>query len=126
MERFCSEEDDATEGLVGASTSRFVGRPITRQTADSDDEVVCEAMHLALSAIHLDIAWHTGVISIEAAMESLHKEIVEAVSRCTWSNRTSGPEMSSRSPTPAAAMRRKTFCGSGNQYSLSRLLFGGD
>ena len=126
MEHHRTEENDATEGLVGANTSRSAGGPTTRQIVDPDDETMCEAMHIALSAIHLDVAWHTGVITIEAAMESLHQEIVDAVSRCTWSNRTIGLEVSSRSSMPAAAMNRKTFCGSGNEYPLSRLLFGGD
>ena len=126
MERFRTEEDDATKGLVAASTSSQLCNETTttrssttRQQADSDDEVMCEAMHLALAAIHLDIAWHTGVIRVEAAMERLHHEIVETVSRCIWSDRTIGPEESSRSPMPAAAVRRKTFCGSGNECSLS-------
>ena len=88
--------------------------------------MTCEALHLALSVIHLDIAWHTGVIGVEAAMESLHNEIVEAVSRYTRSHRTIAPETSSRSPMPAAAMRRETFCGQNTDFSLSRLLFGGE
>ncbi len=68
---------------------------MTAPAADPDDEVTCEALHLALSAIHLDIAWHAGVISAEAAMESLHQEIVETVSRCTrtnWCDRTRNVE----------------------------------
>jgi hypothetical protein len=126
MERFRTEEDDATEDLAGANTLWFAERPITPQIADSDDEVTCDALHLALSAIHLDIAWHTGVISVEAAMESLHREIVEAVSRYTRSNQTTASERTSRSPMPASAMKRKTLCGQKTELSLSRLLFGNE
>jgi hypothetical protein len=107
MERFRTEEDGATEGIVGANTSRSAKRQITHQKADPDDEMTCEALHLALSAIHLDIAWHAGVMTVDAAMESLHKEIVETVGRYARSNRTIGPEISNRSSMPAAAMRSK-------------------
>ena len=126
MERFRAEEDDATKGLVGANTSRYAKRETMHQTTPPDDEVTCEALHLALSAIHLDIAWHTGVISVEAAMESLHREIVETVSRCTWSNQIVGPRVSRRSPLPATATRPKTLCRQKTDISLSRLMFGDD
>ena len=122
MERLRTEEDDATEGLADAGTSSWVNdettemarsaqTPTTSQHADPDEDLICEALHLAASAIHLDIAWHAGVISVEAAMEGLHKEIVEAVHWCTRSALSRGFEISSRSPMQATALKRKTCCG---------------
>jgi hypothetical protein len=59
--------------------TQSVETPKTRQEADPEEDLICEALHLALSAIHLDIACHSGVISAEAAMERLHEEIVKTV-----------------------------------------------
>jgi hypothetical protein len=92
MEGFRTEEHGVTKDLAGANTSRSVKSRTTRHAADPDDQVACEALHLALSVIHLDIAWHTGVIGVEAAMESLHREIVETVSRLPPPIRTSEPK----------------------------------
>ena len=41
--------------------------------------VTCEALHLALNALHVDRAWHAGVMSAEVAMEDLHRAIGRAI-----------------------------------------------
>jgi hypothetical protein len=38
-------------------------------------DVTGEALHLALNALHIDLAWHAGVMSAEVAMEDLHRAI---------------------------------------------------
>ena len=57
----------------------------TDQYDDPVADVTCEALEIALSAIHLDVAWHAGVISAEAAMEDLNQKIVKTISRYTRS-----------------------------------------
>lgn len=57
-------------------------RPMTSVQSVSAGDVTCEALHLALSALHIDIAWHAGVLSAEAAMDGLHREITRTVHRC--------------------------------------------
>ena len=57
----------------------------TDQHDDPVADVTCEALEIALSAIHLDVAWHAGVMSAEAAMEDLNQKIVKTISRYTRS-----------------------------------------
>jgi hypothetical protein len=101
MEYFRTE-GDANESFGGTESSSWANDGITlmthlartptvHQKAGPDEDIICEALHLTLSAVHLDIACHTGVISAEAAMESLHQEIAETVSRSTSSIRTRVP-----------------------------------
>jgi hypothetical protein len=40
-----------------------------------DSDVTCRALHVALCAVQLSIAWHSGVISGNAAMAALGQEI---------------------------------------------------
>ena len=42
-------------------------------------DVTCEALHLALNAIHIDMAWHAGVVNTDVAMEDLHRAIGRAI-----------------------------------------------
>jgi hypothetical protein len=56
--------------------------------AAPDADLTCEALHLALNALHIDIAWHAGMMSAEAAMEDLHREIGKTINRCSESTRT--------------------------------------
>jgi hypothetical protein len=89
-------EDDPTEvhsstdrsgWLTEVATSMTQGAAVWR-TAQHDDPVAvvtCEALEIALSAIHLDVAWHAGVMSAEAAMEDLSQRIVKTIGRYTRS-----------------------------------------
>ncbi|HEV3312319.1 MAG TPA: hypothetical protein VG815_17550 [Chloroflexota bacterium] len=65
---------------VSTLTTHGAGTPMTRQRGDSAAEVTCEALHLALSAVHIDLAWHAGVVSAEASMEALHRAVGGATS----------------------------------------------
>jgi hypothetical protein len=85
---------------VATSMSQRVVRPMTRLQAVSAGDVTCEALHLALRALHIDIAWHAGVVSAEAAMEDLHREIAETINRCDESTRTGSRDLG-RSPSIA-------------------------
>ena len=46
-----------------------------------DSDVTCRALHVALCAVQLHIAWHSGVISGNAAMAALEHEINETLPR---------------------------------------------
>jgi hypothetical protein len=56
---------------------RIAGQMTNLQTIPGGD-VTCEALHLALRALHIDMAWHAGVMSAEVAMEDLHRAIARA------------------------------------------------
>lgn len=49
-------------------------------TAD-DSDVTCRALLVALRAAQILIAWHSGVISADAAMAALEQEIHQTGSR---------------------------------------------
>ena len=55
--------------------------PMRSIQAVSTVDVTQEALHLALSALQIHLAWHAGTVSAEAAMECLHREIGETVGR---------------------------------------------
>jgi hypothetical protein len=61
---------------------------MTRIQAFSAGDVTRQALHLALSALQIDVAWHAGTVSAEVAMECLHHEIGETVRRRNESNRS--------------------------------------
>jgi hypothetical protein len=82
-------EHDATDGVAvmansswvdDVSTSMAHGAPATRGQWVPAAEITCEALHLALSAVHIDLAWHAGAISAEASMEALHRAVGGATS----------------------------------------------
>lgn len=76
-------------------------RPMTIAQSESAEDVTCEALHLALSALHIDIAWHAGVMNAEAAMERLHREIGKSINWRSGSTRTGSLEQpSDLSPAP--------------------------
>jgi hypothetical protein len=97
-------EHDDTEGVavmanssVGDDVSILMTQraamPTTGQLGVSARDVTCEALHLALSALHIDIAWHAGVMSAEEAMEDLHREVGRTASPYDSSTRTSAPDV---------------------------------
>ena len=74
-------EYDATEDVAGNVNSGWVNGvstlitqrvawTMTGQQALPAGDVACEALHLSLVALHIDIAWHPGVMSAEAAISS--------------------------------------------------------
>jgi hypothetical protein len=84
-------EQDATDYIDVMANSSWVNDmstltrhgtsvPMTRQQGNSAAEVTCGALHLALSAVHIDLAWHAGVVSAEASMEALHRAVSGATS----------------------------------------------
>jgi hypothetical protein len=75
---------------VSTSMTQRVARPTTSLQSVPAEDVTCEALHLVLRALHIDTAWHAGVMSAEAAMEGLHREIGKTINRCSESTRT-GP-----------------------------------
>ncbi len=79
---------------TGASTVVTPSGPslMTSIQAFSAGDVTRQALHLALSALQIDLAWHAGMVSAEAAMECLHQEIGEAVRRRNESTRADSPE----------------------------------
>ena len=54
-------------------------------------DVTRQALQLASSALQIDLAWHAGMVSAEAAMECLHNEIGETVRRRNASTRAGSP-----------------------------------
>lgn len=78
---------DRSGWLSDVATSMTQGAPAWR-TGQHDDPVANitrEALEIALTAIQLDVAWHAGVMSAEAAMEDLNQKIVRTISRYTRS-----------------------------------------
>jgi hypothetical protein len=94
---------------VSTSMAQRAGISGTRQQGPSAEDVTCEALHLALSAIHIDIAWHAGAISAEAAMKDLDREIGRTTSRYSPSTRARASEVAVRAPTGAIAIRATPF-----------------
>jgi len=46
-------------------------------------DVTCRALHVALCAVQIHIAWHSGVMSGDVAMATLEQEISRASSPST-------------------------------------------
>lgn len=88
------EEVAVTPRRTGSSTAMTPNGTIlmTSLQGSSAGDITREALHLALSALQIDLAWHAGVTSAEAAMECLHHEIGETVRRRNESTRTSSAE----------------------------------
>jgi hypothetical protein len=80
--------------------------PMTSIQASSVGDLTCQALHLALSALQIDIAWHAGMASAEEAMERLHHEVGETVKRHSESTRAGSPEPAGRLPSPETPMRQ--------------------
>jgi hypothetical protein len=99
MERPPTEHDATEEVAVMADSSwvndvsklmtQDVAMTTTRQQCVPAGDVTCEALHLALSAIHIEMTWHAGVISAEASMEALVRAVGRTTSRY---NRTRATE----------------------------------
>jgi hypothetical protein len=77
------------------------------QHDDPRSDVTCEALKLALSVIELYIAWHAGVISAEAAMDGLDRDIGKTITRCAGSTQTSPLEVSSQSSSSGTVVARR-------------------
>jgi hypothetical protein len=60
---------------VSTLTTHLAAVPLARRRGDSAAEVTCKALHLALRAVHIDLAWHAGMVSAEASMEALHRAV---------------------------------------------------
>ncbi len=77
------ETENAIVSDLWLESSTWMTQRVAEQTTNSQNvltgDVTCEALHLALNALHIDMAWHAGVISAEAAMEDLHRAIGRAI-----------------------------------------------
>jgi hypothetical protein len=62
--------DRLSSALVGEGTIAENGRPTTEQ-------VVCDALHLALVTTHLRVVWHARVVTAERAMQLLDQAFRE-------------------------------------------------
>lgn len=76
----------ATDGSSRANdaATSITQSPVATRSGLIDDRaevVTCQALRLALSAIRLHLAWHSGAMSAQAAMESLDREIAGRISR---------------------------------------------
>jgi hypothetical protein len=69
-------------------TQRVAEQTKTLRTVPAGD-VTCEALHLALNAFQIDLAWHAGAMSAEVAMEDLHRAIGLAIRSSARWRRTS-------------------------------------
>jgi hypothetical protein len=61
------------------STSRLIGSDAVPDRVDNShlDTAVCDALHLAMLTLHLTVAWHSGVVTAQSAMEALHDAIAD-------------------------------------------------
>jgi hypothetical protein len=104
-----SRAQNRPTGALGATDESSwlngVAAPLTQgekawpagQYGDPGSDVTCEALSLALSAIQIYIAWHAGVMSAEAAMDGLDREIVKTTGRWTELTAAGSPGASNRS-----------------------------
>jgi hypothetical protein len=112
---------------VATSMSQRVVRPMTRLEAVSAGDVTREALHLALSALHIDIAWHAGVVSADAAMEDLHREIAKTINRCNESTRTGSLDQADHPQLRGTPIGQRNRAAKGmNDGSMSHSLLDGD
>src|SRR5580704_8275641 len=80
----CHETDNVAIMLVSdwmnemSMRQRMVEQTTNLRTVPAGD-VTSKALHLALNALHIDRAWHAGVMSAEIAMEDLHRAIGRAI-----------------------------------------------
>jgi hypothetical protein len=85
-------EDIAVMFDSGRMNDVSITQPVAEQTKTlrtvPAENVTCEALHLALNAVHIDLAWHAGAMSAEVAMEDLHRAIGKTINRCDQSART--------------------------------------
>ena len=63
----------ASDGAPPAKGQGAVGE--CRDTTSGDDQLVCDALRLALVATRLRVAWHAGAIGADKAMEVLDQSI---------------------------------------------------
>jgi hypothetical protein len=119
-------EQDTTEDVAVMANSSWVNdvstlmtpgaaMPTTRQRCVPAGDVTCEALHLALTAIHMDMAWHAGVMSAEASMEALHREVGRTTNRYKRPTQASAPEAVSRVPSQRTVAGRATDFGGKNE-----------
>jgi hypothetical protein len=85
VEGGAATDGSSSDHDLGTSMTHGAAVLPTHRRGDAASNVICEALGLALSAIRLDIAWHAGTISAEAAMEGLNREIVRTISSYTRS-----------------------------------------
>ena len=72
--RQCMTEDrGVTNGAASALMMQGTAMSKKRRFGDAASDVTCETLKLALSVIRLNIAWHAGLISAQAAMESVDR-----------------------------------------------------
>jgi len=95
---------------AATSMERRLARPTTSLQAAAAGDVATEALLLALSAVHIDIAWHAGAMSAEAAMEDLHREIDKTITRCNESTQNGSLELADRTQSRGAPMRHSRHC----------------
>jgi hypothetical protein len=106
----CMTENRAVANIPsdanGAAALLIQGTAISKKgrAGEAAGDLTCETLKLALSVIQLDIAWHAGLISAEAAMESLNREIGMTIGRCTTSPRSRSPEASNRRSSNGVAV----------------------
>jgi hypothetical protein len=98
-------EQDATDEVAGMADSSWLNDVSSSMRAPAAD-VSCEALHLALSVVHIDRAWHAGAISAEASMQALHRAVGGAASRYNRSSRAIASGALSRPPRHGTVSER--------------------
>jgi hypothetical protein len=106
MKRSRTRHDETERVAMTVDQARRTGAStVTSIQACSAGDVTRQALHLALSALQIDLAWHSGMVSAEAAMECLHHEIGETVRRCSESTRVGSPDRADLSRLPGTPVR---------------------
>ena len=125
-------EHDATEDAVVIARSSWVddvstlmtqgvAMPTAHDQMVPTGDVTCEALHLALAALHIDVAWHAGVMSAEASMEALDREVGRTTSRYNRSIQAGEPEAAGRAPSLGAAGGATSFGGKRESDPISHV-----
>jgi hypothetical protein len=127
-------EHDATDDAVVMADSSWVDDVSILMTQDaamptrpdrvvSGGDVTCEALQLALTALHIDMAWHAGVMSAEASMEALDREVGRTTSRYNLPTRANATEVVSRAPSHMTATARAAAFGGKTEYEPGSHVF---
>jgi hypothetical protein len=62
--------------LMGLGEDAVSWTETPESLSNRNSDITCRALHVALCAVQVHIAWHSGVISGEVAMAAIEQQIV--------------------------------------------------
>jgi hypothetical protein len=102
--------DSVSMNDKSTSVSRRPVKPTRSVQSVPSGDVTGEALLLALSVLQIYRAWHAGVMSADAAMECLHREVGKTIDWCKESTRKDLLGRADRPQSHETPMRHGTSC----------------